>query len=244
MRKFHLALCVFLLLALVPRTYAWNWKTHRDVVEVTYQELPENVKAVLSYTVIYEGAVWPDKYRTTPDPDGRTFPSSGHIQPASRAQAAYWLEQAQEYYLDNDYDNAALALGIAAHYISDSVVLVHNIGWTDLHGEFEEQGGLCTPTKPVGIHNFDLEQKLTEFYTGAHSEWQSWLGTRDQTIVQDGVNLAARYTYNAWCQALDIVPTSWEEQPSQLIDFRVVAAAALVVLIVLSVIGMKRRYRE
>lgn len=244
MRKVHLALCVLLLLALAPQARAWNWKTHWDVVQVAYQELPENVKAVLSYTMIYEGAVWPDRYRNTPDPYGRTFPSSGHIQTASRAQATYWLEQAGGYYMDNDYDNAALALGIAAHYISDSVALVHNIGWTDLHEEFEDQGESFTPTKPLGIHNFNLEQKLTEYYTGAQSKWQRWLSTRDQTIVKEGVNLAASYTYNAWCQALDIVPTSWEEQTGQLIDFRVIAAVALVVLIVVIAVGMKRFYRE
>ena len=243
MRKLHLTLCAFLLLALAPQTRAWNWKTHWDVVEAAYQELPENVKAVLSYTIIYEGAVWPDKYRTTPDPYGRTFPSSGHIQPASREQAAYWLGQAGEYYRDNDYDNAALALGIAAHHIADSVALVHNIGWTDLHEEFEDQGELCTPTKPVGIPNFDLEQKLTEHYNGAQAKWQQWLGSRDQSIVQEGVDLAAPYTYNAWCQTLGVTPREAQETGLS-IDFRLIAGIILVVLVAVIVIGMKRFYRE
>lgn len=243
MRKLHLALCVLLLLALAPQTYAWNWKTHWDVVQVAYQELPENVKVLLSYTIIRDGAVWPDRYRDTPDPYGRTFPTSGHIQPASRAQAVYWLEQARVYYWENNYDNAALALGTASHYIADSVSLVHNVGWTDLHFEFEDQGEWFTPAKLAGISNFDLEQKLTEYYNGAQAKWQRWLGTRDQTIVREGVDLAASYTYNAWCQALSVTPREAQET-SLSIDFRLIAGIILVILVVVIVIGMKRFYRE
>lgn len=242
MEKRHVMLCIFLLLALAPQANAWEGKTHQDVVDVAYQELPENVRALLSYIRVYEGATWPDRYRTDPNPYGLTFPSIPcHVQPGSRGQAALWLAQAENYYQDNLYDNASLALGIAAHIIADSVTLVHNISWTDLHYEYEDKGAQLTPAEPLGIQNFDLEQKLTEYYSGAQAKWQSWLGTRDQAIVQEGVDFAASYTYNAWCQALGIVPSAWQpEQTGQTIDSRLVAIAALVVIVVLILVGRKR----
>jgi hypothetical protein len=132
-----------------------------------------------------------------------------------------------------------LDLGIAAHIIADSVTLVHNISWTDLHYEYEDQGAQLTPAEPSGIQNFSLEQKLTEYYSGAQAKWQSWLGTRDQAIVQEGVDFAASYTYNAWCQALGIVPSAWQ-QTGFSIDARFVAIAVLVVIIVLVLVGRKR----
>jgi len=241
MKKKYLILTAVLLLLLVPRANAWNWKTHWDVVEAAYQELPENVKAVLSYTIIRDGAVWPDRYRNTPDPYGRTFPSSGHIQPGSRTQAAYWLTAAENCYWENDFDNASLYLGIAAHYIADSTALVHNIGWTDLHEEFEQQGESISPAAPSGISGFDLTQKLTEFYNAASGKWQQWLSSRDQSILQEGVDAAASYIYNAWCQALGVTP---HYTPGLSIDFRLVAAIILVVLIVAILVGMKRFYSE
>jgi len=240
MKKLHIVLCIFLLLALAPQTSAWAGKTHRDVVQVAYQELPENVKTLLNYSKIYDGSTWPDKYRTEPDPYGQTFPSTGHIQPNSRERAAYWLAQAENYFKDNKYDNASLALGIAAHYIADSVTLVHNISWTDLHSDYEDQGAQLTPAEPSGIENFNLEQKLTEYHSGAQAKWQSWLGTRDQAIVQEGVNFAASYTYNAWCQVLGVVPTILPEQTGFPIDFKFVAIAAIVVIVILILVGRKR----
>jgi hypothetical protein len=240
MKKLHILLCIFLLLALAPQTKAWEWKTHQDVVQVAFQELPENIQALLNYSKIYDGSTWPDKYRTEPDPYGRTFPSIPcHVQPGSRDQAEYWIEQAGQAYQENDYENASLDLGIAAHIIADSVTLVHNISWTDLHYEYEDQGAQLTPAEPSGIQNFSLEQKLTEYYSGAQAKWQSWLGTRDQAIVQEGVDFAASYTYNAWCQALGIVPSAWQ-QTGFSIDARFVAIAVLVVIIVLVLVGRKR----
>jgi hypothetical protein len=244
MKKTYLILTAVLLLLLVPGANAWNWTTHRAVARAAYEELPENIKIHLNYNrIVDDGAVWPDRYRGTPDPYGLTFPSSGHIQPGSRAQAAYWLAEAGSRYWENDFDGASLALGIAAHYIADSVALVHNIGWTDLHEEFEEQGELFTPTKPAGVPDFNLEQKLTEYYNGAQAKWQRWLGTRDQTIAEEGVNLAASYTYNAWCQTLG-TPLPEAQGVSSFVDFRLIAGIVLVILIVVIAVGMKRFYRE
>lgn len=128
MKKAHLILAAVLLLLLVPGANAWNGTTHRAVAKAAYAQLPENVRIHLSYAIIEDGSTWPDRYRSTPDQYGRTFPSSGHIQPGSSTQAAYWLTEAENRYRENDFDNASLYLGIAAHYIADSTALVHNIG--------------------------------------------------------------------------------------------------------------------
>jgi hypothetical protein len=243
MKKMYVVLAVVALLLLIPQVKAWGWSTHWAVAEAAYNELPENVRVHLNYTMLVsEGAIWPDQYRTDPDPWGRTFPSSGHIQPGSRTQAKSWLLMAENRYKENDYDNASLYLGIASHFIADSMCLVHNIGWTDLHYEYEGQGNL-TPAKPVPIENFDLVDKLTEYYESAQGRWQSWLGTRDVAIVQEGVDLAATYIYNAWCQALGVELT-YSHQSNQSINFRMVALAVLIVLIVASAIGIIHRHRS
>jgi len=241
MRKIILILPLVLFVLLAPHAYAWKWATHEAVAKAAYDQLPENVRIHLSYTIIEDGSTWPDEYRDTPDPYGRTFPSSGHIQLGSRTQAAYWLTEAENRYRENDFDNASLYLGIAAHYIADSTALVHNIGWTDLHSEFEQQGASISPATPSGISGFDLAQKLTEFYNAASTKWQQWLGSRDPSIVQEGVDAAASYTYNAWCQALGVTPNY---ASGLSIDFRLIAAIVLVVLVVIIAVGMKRYYRE
>lgn len=241
MRKIILILPLVLLVLLASQAYAWKWTTHRAVAKAAYDQLPENVRIHLSYTTIKDGSTWPDEYRDTPDPYGRTFPSKWHIQPGSRTQAAYWLTEAKNRYENGDYDNASLYLGIAAHLIADSTALVHNIGWTDLHDEFEQEGANISPATPSGISGFDLAQKLTEFYNAAPAKWQQWLGSRDPSIVQEGVDAAASYTYNAWCQALGVTP---HYATSLSIDFRLIAAIVLVVLVIAVAVGIKRYYRE
>jgi len=241
MKKKYLVLAVVVLLLLVPMTEAWEGSTHRAVAEAAYNELPENVRIHLNYTFLIDGSVWPDWYRRDPDPWGRTFPD--HIQPGSRIQAKSWLLMAENRYEENDYDNASLYLGIASHFIADSVTIVHNIGWTDLHYEFEGQGASLTPAKPTPIENFDLDNELIKFNKSAQDTWQRWLSTRDVAIVQEGVDLAATYTYNAWCQVLGVELTYPSSYPSS--DFRLVALAVLIVLIVASAIGIiRRRHRS
>jgi hypothetical protein len=224
---------------------AWEGSTHRAIAEAAYNKLPENVRARLNYTWIIDGSCWPDWYRNDPDPWGRTFPSSGHIQPASRMQAKSWLLMAENRYGENDYDNASLYLGIASHYIADSMCLVHNIGWTDLHYEYEGQGASLILAEPTPIENFDLSEKLAEYYGSAQDTWHRWLSTRDVSIAQEGVDLAATYTYNAWCQALHVQLTYTSGNArTRSIDFRMVALAVLIVLIVASAIGIIHRHRS
>jgi len=244
MKKMYLILAVIALLALVPMAKAWEGSTHQAVADAAYNELPENVRTHLDYTWISDGSRWPDWYRTDPDPWDRTFPSSGHIQPGSRMQAKSWLLMAKNRYEENDYDNASLYLGIASHYIADSVTLVHNIGWTDLHYEYEGQGASLIPAEPTPIENFDLDEKLTEYNKAAQDTWQRWLSTRDVAIVQEGVDLAAAYTYNAWCQALGVEFTYTSYTSNQSINFKLVALAVLIVLIVASAIGIIHRHRS
>ena len=233
-----------LLLLLVPGANAWKWSTHRAVARAAYDEIPENVRIHLNYMIVEDGSTWPDEYRNTPDPYGRTFPSSGHIQPGSRTQAAYWLTEAGNRYWENDFDNTSLYLGIAAHYIADSMTLVHNVSYNEYyHNLYESQGGYLTPAKPTAIPNFNLEQKLTEYHNGANGKYQSWLSSQDTSIVQEGVDLSAAYIYNAWCQALG-APLPEVQGVGSFIDFRLIAMGALIILIVAIAIGAKRFYHE
>ena len=244
MKKTYLILTAVLLLLLVPGANAWKWSTHRAVARAAYEELPENIRIYLNDTIIEDGSTWPDEYRNTPDPYGRTFPSSGHIQPGSRAQAAYWLTEAGNRYWENDFDNASLYLGIAAHYIADSMCLVHNVPYNEeKHDLYESQGAYLTPAEPTAIPNFNLEQKLTEYHSEANGKYQSWVSSQYPSIVQDGVDLSASYTYNAWCQTLG-APLPEAQGASSFVDFRLIAGVALVILIVIIAVGAKRFYRE
>ena len=244
MRKIILILPLVLLALLASQAYAWKWTTHRAVVKAAYDQLPENVRIHLSYTIIEDGSTWPDEYRDTPDPYGRTFPSSGHIQPGSRTQAAYWLTEAGKSYWENDFDNASLCLGIASHFIADSMCLVHNVSYNEYyHNLYESQGASLTPANPAAIAGFNLEQKLTEYHNEAGGKYQSWVSSQHSSIAQEGVDLSASYTYNAWCQALS-VPLPASPEVSSSMDFRLIAVAALVILIVVIAIGAKRFYRE
>jgi hypothetical protein len=246
MKKIAWTLSAILLLVFAPQVQAWEWSTHRQIVQVVYDELPDNVKVNLDWSLIYEGSTWPDLYRHNPDPRyGLTYPS--HFQPEARDQAEHWLEKAQTYYQDGDFDDASLALGIAAHYIADASCLAHNPPYAydwDLHGEFEYWGTQISPDRPWGIPNFDLRQALTQIEMGAPDKWQRWLQTRDLSIVQEDLNNATMYTYNAWCQALDVTPRSPPPQESIWpVDPRIIAGTIFAILVVSMVIGRRRYYR-
>jgi hypothetical protein len=235
MKKAHLILAAVLLLLLVPGANAWKWSTHRAVARAAYEKLPENVRIYLIYTRVEYGS-------TLPDTDRQTYPD--HAQPGSRAQAAYWLTEAGSRYRENDFDGASLALGIAAHYIADSMCLVHNVSYNpEKHDLYESQGAYLTPAEPTAIPNFNLEQKLTEYHKGANGKYQSWLSGQDLSIVQEGVDLSASYTYNAWCQTLG-APLPEAQGAGSFVDFRLIAGVALVILIVIIAVGAKRFYRE
>jgi len=241
MRKLPLLLFVLLLLALVPQAQAWEWATHRRVVEAAYEELPENIRARLSRDWIREGSTWPDRYKYEPDPRyGQTYP--GHFQPEARGHAAYWLARARGYYRNGDFEDASLALGIASHYIADACCLAHNpphaYDW-NLHAELESRAAGLWPERPEGIPNFDLQRVLVQIETDAPSKWKRWLQTRDTSILQEDLNDATSYTYNAWCQALDVAPRIAEKS----IWPNLVVATALAVLAVSVAIGVKRYYR-
>jgi hypothetical protein len=235
MKKTYLILTAVLLLLLAPQASAWGHTTHKAVARAAYEELPENVRIHLIYTRIEYGS-------TLPDTDRQTYPD--HAQPGSRAQAAYWLTEAGSRYRKNDFDGASLALGIAAHYIADSMCLVHNVPYNpEKHYLYESQGAYLIPAKPAAIPNFNLEQKLTEYHNGASEKYRSWLSGQDPSIVQEGVDLAASYTYNAWCQTLG-APLPEAQGASSFVDFRLIAGVALVILIVIIAVGAKRFYRE
>lgn len=185
-----------LLVRFAPPAQAWGWITHRGVVKVAYDELPAEIRARLDWDAIYDGS-------TLPDRDHSYHQSTG----------AEWLERAREDILKGDYYNASLALGVASHLIADDVALPHcESVWSiinyDEHSEFENQGKPLSPARPCLISNFDLEQALKEYSDNALDKWQEWTQTSSTSIVQEGVDLAASYTFNAWYQVLETVPVA------------------------------------
>lgn len=234
---------IALLLALAPQAQAWKASTHYRIVQAAYDGLPENIRANLNLGLIKDGSTRPDQYVDKPDEYGQTYPN--HFQPKARAQAEHWLGVAKSYYRNGDFDNASLALGIASHYIADACCLAHNPPYTyywNLHEEFEDRGTRIWPKQPWGISNFDLSQMLEQAETNASVKWERWIQTRDISIVQEDLNNAAVYTYNAWCRALDVEPSLLEKWASP-IDLGLVAVA-LMVLIVCVAVGIKRYHTQ
>ncbi len=214
MRRIHLLISALVVIAIVQPAGAWNGSNHEDIADHAFQALSENTRTLLLSSMISDGSKWPDWYRTTMDSENRMFPSTLHIQPTSRNSAKTWLSMAENYFRENDYSNASLSLGIAAHFISDSVVPLHNIGWNDLHETFESAAEEFTPAEPKGLDNFDLEQCLVRYNENAQAYWDAWENARDPGVIQYSLDLASYYVYNAWCDALGVAPSNYGTEPT------------------------------
>lgn len=227
----------FVLLALVPNTYAWKWKTHYDVVEAAFNALPPEVRNNLNLDEIKRGSIAPDK-------DDFGHP---HTYPNTLFQALYWLENARKEYSAGRYGNASYALGVASHFIADSTVVpYHNVQIEnfELHDEYEAIGAQFEPAPPSYIENFFLPSSLGTFNENADDRLSLWIASgsdKRASMVKEDIDRAATFTYNAWVHKLGIVQGS-EGEAGISIDMRLIAAIALVVLVII-VIGMKRFHR-
>ena len=224
-----------LLLMFAPATSALGSTAHRGVARAAYDELPENIRARLNLSTILDGSTLPDRDRAKYD---HYATDATYV----RSRASEWLERARGSYGRSDFYEASLCLGIASHFISDAASLPHSIdGETpEEHDEFEGQGNLLQPERPVLISSFDWEENLRRYSEGASTKWQQWLNTHDQSIVQEGIDLAASCTYNAWYRVLETEPVA---EPVWLILWVGVGAMTIVVVTTATVAVRRRRLR-
>ncbi|MFN4132892.1 MAG: zinc dependent phospholipase C family protein [Candidatus Hadarchaeales archaeon] len=204
MKKLMLGLPLIFLLISTPLSAAWVGDTHREVAAAAYRELPENIRNLLNLDAILTGATLPDRERES---YGHRYPATDH--PYVRQKAVEWVERVRENWLAGDYHSASLAMGILSHFIADATSLPHCINDETItaHSNFEESGRDLKAAPPSFISGFELEKALEECREAAEAKWRQWLKSMDKSTVQEGVNLAATYTYNAWVQALEIDPT-------------------------------------
>lgn len=235
MKKAAWVSSILLVLALASQVQAWGWDAHGNIIDAAYDALPDNIRELLVPYKIEDGWKAPD------DPWG-DYP---HTFPDKYDDTVNALEKAREYYRKGRYSDSSFWLGVAAHYIQDMVTLPHCVygeSW-DQHVYFESTVAETLPiTTPSRIDNFNLYNELYAYNELAQQKWDAWLDNTENTYyVQEGLDLAASLTYNAWLQTLEnVVPLEGEAWP---VDPRLLAAVALAVVIVCVAIGARRYYR-
>ena len=225
MKKIVCALSLISLLLLVPHARAWGWGSHYDIVDVAYDALPENLRVNLDLAKIKEGVVAPDRWGDWP-----------HTYPEVYSKAIDALEKARDYFHAQRYADASYYLGVAGHYIQIMVCLPHCV-----YGETEEQhvyfestvAETLSPKQPALKQAFDLEWEISSYKAGAQEKWNAWLETHDQSYVQEGLDLAASLTYNAWYEVLTTAP-------EKRFQFPIVTVTAIILGLVVVVLVVKR----
>ncbi len=144
--------------------------------------------------------------------------------------AGYWLRRAKSAWDVGAYDNVAIYMGVAAHYIGDGFTMVHNDnvwdntnsledergGWSK-HKHFEELVRYYEPATPsymsgyAGLDNYienylwvRMDQFASETWSGGR--YFRWENTRDCGMVKGDVDNATSYIYNAWMRVVGEVP--------------------------------------
>lgn len=226
--KLSCVLSVALLLVLAPQATAWG--VHEDITEIAYEALPENLKSLLVFSEMVGGV-------RAPDFEWKDFQL--HRFPEGYQQAVNALERAREYYERAQYADASFWLGAGAHYIQDMVCLPHCVyGETmDQHTYFETYVArtleVATPSR---LENFDLYRELQAYVNAAQQKWEDWLATENKAYVQEGLDLAALLTYNAWIETLeDVTPLA------ELVGLEVWVSAGVVLLISCVLVVRARR---
>jgi hypothetical protein len=224
LKKIAWILSTVLVLATASRIQAWGWDAHENITEVAYDALPDNIKDLLILSKIEEGWKAPDDWKDHP-----------HEFPDKYSQAVDALEKAREYYQRAQYSDASFWLGVAAHYIQDMVSLPHCV-----YGETREEHKYFESTvartlsiaAPSRMENFDLYSELQTYNDESRQKWDNWLATENTVYVQEGLDLAASLTYNAWYQTLEnVVPAEAPTLP--LLPVATAGAVAALIIVVI-----------
>jgi hypothetical protein len=171
----------------MPAVSAWNWNTHQEIVESNYYSLPADMRQNLNLEMMKEGSN---------DPDFKFFDFKYHSYPNSYSKATYWLNKAQKYYKNGNYNYASYCYGVASHYISDSFAAPHaaSIRGSD-HILYEAKASFLNPevTRVKG----DLNSTMYEGDLNGEKSWNKWIKSKDDYIIQNNLNQATGASYNA-----------------------------------------------
>ncbi len=194
MKVFYLIL-IFLLI--IPISEAWDWNTHKSIVDELYYSSPYELQQNLDLEQLRTGSIAPDKeFRD----------NVLHHFPPSYNKTLYWLNQTEYFIKINDYKNASYSFGVATHYISDSFVAPHSISGENykLHSKFEKSPILIN-TK-CKIKEYNLFEELNKSQKNSE-DWEPWLKNQTKEIPSKELNRAIELifplfleTFNTTCE--------------------------------------------
>ncbi|MCE5214543.1 MAG: zinc dependent phospholipase C family protein, partial [Methanobacterium sp.] len=164
-----LIIFMIFIMATVPSSEAWSWKTHSEIADFVYQGLPPEVQKNLNLEIMKNASN---------DPDEVFKDFTTHSYPKSYQKAKTWLDKGKIAYDRGDYKEASYDYGVASHYISDTFSAPHCVSKEDSadHSKYEDQ---AKDLKPAATNvSGDLESLLRNGYTQGGTSWNDWLETK------------------------------------------------------------------
>lgn len=217
MKKLVLVLLSLLLIG-------WNWDTHQGFVESSFNGFPDELKEKLSLPLMQDGAIIPDR-------DFQDF--KNHSYPRSINSINYWFNVSVKYYNNQEYDKASVSLGIASHYISDSLSAPHSVSNEDYkdHKLYEDQ---AKNSFNVRCEDIVVEREIIELVKYKGNEWNVWLNNKDSSISKKSSEEAANLVYNSILNFFNVKCVEKEN------NFRLIFVVGALILVVL--VFIFRRY--
>jgi hypothetical protein len=177
---------IILCFLLFPSTEAWNWPTHKAIVQKVYYSFPLELTQKLDLELMEIGSIAPDK-----DFHDQRL----HHYPPSYNKSQYWLDNLRNSLKEEDYENASYAFGVVTHYISDSFVAPHNIKGENPsdHSKFEKQ--VSTILTKCKKNDYELNNSL---YIASQNDkdWEPWLNSKDSKIPQKELEQTMKLIYS------------------------------------------------
>lgn len=175
-------------LSIAPSAEAWTWKTHSNIVDVSYNNMPKDIKQKLNFASMRDGSN---------DPDEKFKDFGYHSYPKSYDKAIYWLNRGKDSYRRGDYNYASYCFGVASHYISDTFSAPHCVSGesSSLHTKYENQANSLTPK--VWYMNGDLKTIMYNGYKQGIISWNNWVRYQNQKYVQNDLDRGAAASYTA-----------------------------------------------
>ncbi len=183
-----------MVMVLLAPAEAWYGPTHEQIADEIYYNLPENISTNLNQEAFQSGSVAPDfVFRDY------LF----HIYPFSYIKARLHLHQGAFYYQQGDYYQASYNLGVASHYITDSLSAFHRINAYNQkdHNEYEEQALLLKPQ--VEYIPEGLLISLSRGFIQGEVSWRTWILSRNPEITQRDLDNASSIAYSEIKRSLE-----------------------------------------
>ncbi len=172
---------------------AWNWNTHQEIIENNYYSLPPDMQQNLNLEVMEKGSN---------DPDFLFFDFKYHSYPHSYEKATYWLNKGQINYRDGNYYYASYCYGTASHYIADSFAAPHAAGISGPnHILYEAKASFLKP-EVVKVTE-DLNSTLYSGDFNGEKNWNNWINSRNDSLIQNDLDQATGASYNAIYSSLN-----------------------------------------